>query len=510
MHNTATTTNKRPPRRARRALLAALMLLALAVVTLPAAAQAATVDLASDGTLNYRGASGEINSLNVRADGPAIEVKDFAGLTSRTPLCAQVTSSTVRCGVGIPRIDARLGDRNDAASIRVANPVLVDGGSGDDTYIAGASPLVSRVEFRGGAGFDLASYSNADRGVRLVNDGLANDGRTGFDQDNLQGDVEQLTGSRLDDQLTAAGRAEICCAQVLAGDQGADVLRAGAAGTANTVFEMGRVADGSDRIIGGSGLSIVQYLERTSPVNVTLNFGGADDGEAGERDEITGGNEVVFGGQAGDVIRAPAGSTAAHSLKGSAGNDAIEGAEGNDELFGGRGEDTLLGNGGADLILANDGESDTVGCGSGTDTAELDSRDGFDASCENRRVGVLRLAPKALRVKAGKPARLRLSWRHPRGWRQLARIELRLVHADIAVGTVTIRPRGRRVRAAGGVELVRRASRITRRGKTASARLALRLDRSLAGRRLGIEVEAVDARGARQLERSAGSMRVAG
>jgi RTX calcium-binding nonapeptide repeat (4 copies) len=495
--------------RARRALLAAVLPVALVAAALPAAAQAATVELASDGTLNYRAAAGEINSLNVRAEGAAVEIKDFAGLTSRTTLCAQITSGTVRCAIGVELGDVRLGDRNDLASIRVSGRAVVDGGSGDDSYFGGASPLGSRVEFRGGDGFDVASYSGAvGQGVRLVNDGVANDGRPALDQDNVHGDVERLTGSRFADDITGMGGSQICCAQVVSGGQGVDTLRDGP-GPVNTVFDMGPVADGADNLIGGSGRSLVDYSERTQPVNVTLNFGGADDGEPGERDEITGSNEGVFGGQAGDALRAPAGSAAAHTIRGRAGNDTIEGADGADDLFGDGGEDTIIANGGADLIRANDGFGDTVGCGQGSDTAELDSRDGFDASCENRQVGILRLAPKALRAKAGDVARLRLSWRHPHSWRQLRRVELRLVHADVPVATVTIRPRGQRLTAEGAVKLVRRVSRIARNGKSVGARFALRLNRSLAGRRLRVEVEAVDVRGARQLKSNAGSIRIA-
>jgi hypothetical protein len=51
--------------------------------------------------------------------------------------------------------------------------------------------------------------------------------------------------------------------------------------------------------------------------------------------------------------------------------------------------------------------------------------------------------------------------------------------------------------------------RLSRKGKTVSARLALRLARSLAGRRLRVEVKATDRRGRRQLERDAATVRVA-
>jgi hypothetical protein len=56
--------------------------------------------------------------------------------------------------------------------------------------------------------------------------------------------------------------------------QGDDVLRAGS-GSIQAVFNMGPVADGADRIFGGQRRSIVDYSERTRPMNVTLNFGGA-------------------------------------------------------------------------------------------------------------------------------------------------------------------------------------------------------------------------------------------
>ena len=104
---------------------------------------------------------------------------------------------------------------------------------------------------------------------------------------------------------------------------------------------------------------------------------------------------------------------------------------------------------------------------------------------------------------------LRLRWQHPRAWRELRRIELRLYRDGAPVGEVAIRPRGQRIAADGAVALVRKASRLTAKGKRVSARLAIRPDRSLAGQTLKVEVEATDVRGRRQLEREAGTIRVA-
>jgi hypothetical protein len=244
-------------------------------------------------------------------------------------------------------------------------------------------------------------------------------------------------------------------------------------------------------------------------VNVTLNFGGANDGEAGERDEIIGSNEQVVGGRAGDTLRAPASSTASHNILGLGGGDNIEGSEGADTLSGDAGGDTINSFVGDDRVFARDGELESVDCGLQTDTADVDSFDNFGRSCENGTIGVLRLAPRALRVRAGETAELRPSWRHPRAWRRLRRIELRLDRDGAPVGEVTIRPRGGRIGADGAVKLLRKRSRLSREGKTVIARLAVRLDERLAGQTLQVDVEATDARGARQLEPDAGTVRIA-
>jgi hypothetical protein len=130
------------------------------------------------------------------------------------------------------------------------------------------------------------------------------------------------------------------------------------------------------------------------------------------------------------------------------------------------------------------------------------------AGCENGDIGVLKLTPAAVKAEAGEPARLQLSWRHPKSWRQLRAIELRLNMDDAQVGEITIKPRRDRIDADGAVELAGK-SKLTRRGKTAAARLALRLDKSLAGQTLAAEVEATDIRGKRQVERDAATVRVA-
>jgi RTX calcium-binding nonapeptide repeat (4 copies) len=527
------------PRRRGRWLGRGVLAGVLAACALAADASAATVEIQGNDVLRYRGGS-DRNTLSVRENADSLTVSDSSGVsnifipvTDPRPRCAVIDSRTLRCpltirGRAVKRLDAELGDGSDrATSIHTQLPVTIDGGLGNDTYEAGTSPFLSRVEFRGGGscsipgcgGLDSASYAGAGQtaqgeGVRISNDGVADDGRPGLDADNIGRDVESLVGSRFNDELTGAGGDpdQLCCRprRPLVGGPGDDVLRGGS-GDFTVVFDMGAAADGADKIIAGTRPSIIDYGSRSRPVKVSLASGSADNGESGERDQILGRHEGVVGGQAGDTLTAARFSTTPAEIDGSGGNDAIDGADGDDTLVGGAGADVIRAFGGDDQVLAADADRDVAGCGTGTDRITFDSRDQFEA-CESRRlvgqIGALRLTPRTLRARAGETARLSLRWRHPRSWKQLRRVELRLYDGSERVGRVTVRIRDGRI-VSRDVRLVRRASRVARKGKTVSARLALRLDRSLAGRRLRLEVEAVDAGGARQLERSAGSFRVA-
>jgi hypothetical protein len=68
--------------------------------------------------------------------------------------------------------------------------------------------------------------------------------------------------------------------------------------------------------------------------------------------------------------------------------------------------------------------------------------------------------------------------------------------------------RTKAVTARGRVSVVPGQTRLVRAGRDMTAQLALRVHRSLADRRLRLEVDAVDVRGLRQVLRRAGSLRV--
>jgi Ca2+-binding RTX toxin-like protein len=223
---------------------------------------------------------------------------------------------------------------------------------------------------------------------------------------------------------------------------------------------------------------------------------------------VGGSVEDIGGTNFRDVL---AGGSPANTIDGFGGPDTITGGLGDDTLSAGAANNGIVAGPGNDVIFARNGQIDNIDCGDNTDTADRDTDENRVVGCERGQVGLLRLTPKAVAAQAGQITRLRLSWRHPRAWRQLRKVELRLVTQDgQSMGEVTIRPRGGRITADGAVQLVRKQSRLTRKGKTVSARLAPRLDDSLAGQALRVEVEATDRQGRRQLERNAGTVRVAG
>jgi hypothetical protein len=492
-------------RRARRALLAAALPGALAAIALPAVAEANTVSLVN-GLLEYGQSSSDSTFVTTRVVGTDVRLRSGAGIQNIFGGCQRVDAFEVSCpSASVRLVNASLGDGDDFFQSRTALPTRVDGKGGNDRYTGATSGFRSRVDFFGGPGRDTATYNGSITPVEVRKDEVANDGRIGFDLDNIRADVEHLVGSQHGDLLVGSDSG---VTEFFEGVGGNDTL-SGLGGP--DIFLSASVPDGADRMTGGSGFDVISYETRIRPINATLNFGGADDGAAGEGDEIIGGNERINGGNAGDTIRAPDGSTGSHVLFGGGGDDTIEGADGPDSINAGSGLDLVLAQGGNDTVFAGDGEVDTLRCGSGNDIAQLDSIDGHD-SCENRNPGVgsLRLTPKTRSAKAGRPTHMRLSWRHPQSWRKLRAVELRLTNDGTEVGKVTIRPRANRITPDGAVELLRQHSRLTRRGQTVTARLSVRFDGSAAGQTLAADVEATDTNGRRQLQLAAATVRIVG
>lgn len=123
----------------------------------------------------------------------------------------------------------------------------------------------------------------------------------------------------------------------LTGDSGNDSLNGGA-GNDSLQGETG-----ADVFIGGAGTDTAKYSEKTSSLNIDIDSQ-ADDGVAGEKDNIKTDVENITGGSGNDTI---SGSSVANTLAGGSGNDTISGGAGNDSLDGGKNTDTLNGESGS-------------------------------------------------------------------------------------------------------------------------------------------------------------------
>jgi Ca2+-binding RTX toxin-like protein len=148
---------------------------------------------------------------------------------------------------------------------------------------------------------------------------------------------------------------------------------------------------GADDLRGGPGNDAVVYGDRTAAVAVTLDDV-ANDGEAGEGDNVHSDVEQIFGGAAGDRLT---GNGQANIIDGAGGDDSITDGGGIDKVYGGEGDD---------VITTFDGSPDVVDCGPGNDTLTADRADRV-TGCEKR--------IPARRVRVG--ADYRFNFRNGRG-----------------------------------------------------------------------------------------------
>jgi Ca2+-binding RTX toxin-like protein len=492
----------------RRALIAAVLPAAIAAVALPSAAQAVTIGLAN-GNLGVTDTGTEHNNLVLRVVGSEIVITDSVPFS---PLgaghsCRLVNQTQVFCPAGsASQVGVFTGLGNDTVGYRLPHQGHVDLGAGSDRLVAGTRQALGRAiqpvryladSFFGPNGHDEITFAGADAGVNLTpEDNLANDGRLA-DRENVGPGFETIVGSQHDDRLFGTDLPEF-----FFGLGGNDFL---AGGHGDDMFLSYNAQDGADDHHGGPGFDSIDYFGRNQPVRVSLD-NVPSDGESGEGDNVRTNVENTYGGNAGDFFE----SHGAHSrLDGRGGDDVLLGGAGPDTLIGGPGLDLLNSGQGNDVVDSRDGQLDTIDCSQDTDSLVRDNTERSVVACENVAVGTLTLTPKSTTVAAGKATRLKLGWRHPKAWKQLRAIVLRVTSDDVPVGTVTIRARGKKITGTGAVR-VQRATKITTTGKTVTARLALRFDDRVAGRSLKAEVEATDRRGRRQLERRAATIRIAG
>lgn len=180
-----------------------------------------------------------------------------------------------------------------------------------------------------------------------------------------------VNGNAGNDELKLAIGAEhgIALPATLNGGDGNDRLLGG---DGNDVMNGGNGNDfmnggpkGKDNFNGGAGRDVAAYDGRTSALFLSNN-GVADDGAAGEGDNIATDVEDITGGNGADSIT---GSSGNNALKGNGGNDTMNGGGGNDNLRGDDGNDVLNGGDANDVLVGGRG-ADVFNGGAGIDTAD--------------------------------------------------------------------------------------------------------------------------------------------
>lgn len=216
--------------------------------------------------------------------------------------------------------------------------IEIDGAAGDDN-ISATDSVTAHMALRGGGGNDtLTGGSRAD--VLAGGDG-----------------DDSLDGGKGDDKISGGdGRDRLVCRSgrdTVHGDGGDD-----------TLINLNYV---SNEWFGDAGKDSLEY---GTSRNLTLSLNEiADDGIAGENDNIHSDIESLYGGSGKDLI---IGDDQANYLFGGDNHDRLIGGGGNDTLEGGRGNDRLFGQAGDDLLLAQDRNQDTLDGGDGLDAAQRD------------------------------------------------------------------------------------------------------------------------------------------
>jgi hypothetical protein len=301
----------------------------------------------------------------------------------------------------------------------------VDTGEGQDfveegSFINGADTL------NGGPGAQDQMGYFGENPVTITLNGQADDGHAG-EGDNVLG-FEDLFSGEGNDVLVGDDAANDLSANdgddLIAGAGGDDDISQGDgndgvdAGEGNDTVFAGSDNDGADLLAGAGGPGDkVDYCCGFEPVNINQN-GQADDGRAGEGDNLSG-FEGFEGGDGPDSILADG---SANMISGNGGADSLVGNGGGDEFFAGAGDDTVVSSGGSSIargtaLVRALAPRDELHCdlatefaggqeGPGFDTVSADARDIVGADCE--RAGA-EIASDSARVNKKGKAKVRVS-----------------------------------------------------------------------------------------------------
>jgi Ca2+-binding RTX toxin-like protein len=371
------------------------VVIALGVV-LPASAHGASIDVREtfgQEAVTYIADGGEKNdvAMSLVRDGDEWRVKVEDLGPQDLGVGCEATATGAICTTGErPRVDVDLGDRADTFdgseliepdANRYADPVVVDGGDGDDATltISAYSCVDGQV---GDDRIELVDYAGsiAGHGSCINVGGQGDDAMIGSDRpDFFWAGVgrDRLKGKAGGDELDAGHGLD-----ELRGHRGADELLPGH-GADRALGDLGddlfvveypppASADGNDEMNGRGGNDSALYLCGGCRIHLD---GMINDGLPGEADDLRDVERVTIQSKViGDEIPTNYGP----------GHDVLEGGNGDEVLLTKRGEDKLIGGGGEDVLDAGlddddvrsaDGHADEVDCGPGKDEASVDQFD---------------------------------------------------------------------------------------------------------------------------------------
>ena len=309
-----------------------LCLLLLALLA-PATAQAATTVKAAGGTTVLVTGDERDNTIRIAEEAEYVVISEEGAAVvydDTGPECEQ-DGQRVRCGTAgelkVMNVDGVAGKDVLTADTDVI-AIFLHGGAGDDTLNSSSNGLAT--EMSGGDGSDTL---NARAGYIDRHD------QGGIGNDTLNGNPEDF-----DDFLQ---------------EPGSDTYSGGTPSPASPACLGERCLD----------LDRIRYL--TGPVTVTLD-GVADDGAAGEADNVRPDVDGIIGSRENDTLDAT-GAPGDHRFDGDAGDDTLWGGPGRDILHGGLGGDVLSGLGGDDELNSGGEEheapaADRLDGGDGDDT----------------------------------------------------------------------------------------------------------------------------------------------
>ncbi len=372
-----------------------LALIALAASASPASAAVITFDDRSSPEDNSPSIAivvsaklGETNRITVRQVPGGIAIDDAgAPLTGQ---CEPTATGRICRGDLFVGVDVYLGDGNDTLQQDVSGAVVGGDGNDDIRVTTGSFTLVGnegadRIEATGTA---VASvfYSGRTAPVSATINGVADDGEAG-EGDNLIGAITGLTGGEGSDNLVAGPSTRF-----LVGNGGNDIL-VGSTGRSDLLGGAGNDqllgGNGSDFLTGGPGADFLSGGDGLDEANyggdapLRLSIGdGANDGAAGEGDDIRSDVEALAGGQGDDVL---IGDDDPNRLIAYGGQDVLRGEGGADRLYGWDDGDELDAGAGRDRVYAGsedrpllvDGEFDTLDCRREAPAIEADPGDAF-------------------------------------------------------------------------------------------------------------------------------------